>query len=67
MDSLRKYDGYKFRQAMRSTAPNATNFFGSDWELVKELRLQSAADDTARMWQHLWQKLAQKVGGAGSD
>jgi len=59
-----KFDGYKFRQAMRAIAPTNTNFFGGDWELCKELRLQVAANDTARMWRHLWQKLAQKVGAS---
>ena len=60
MDNFRKFDGYKFHQAMKSSSIN-TNFFGSDWELNKESRLQVATYDTARMWRYLWQKLAQKV------
>ena len=62
MDNFKKFDGYKFHQAMRATTPANTSFFGSDWELNKEKRLQDATNDTARMWRHLWQKLAQKVG-----
>ena len=62
-NKIKKFDGYKFRQAVEATTPN-TNFFGSDWELCKELRLQVATNDTARMWRHIWQKLAQKVGGS---
>lgn len=61
MDNFRRFDGYKFRQAMKSSSIN-TNFFGSDWELCKEKRLRDATYDTARMWRHIWQKLAQKVG-----
>lgn len=64
MNNLKKFDGYKFRQAMMAIASTNTNFFGSDWELCKELRLQLAADNTARMWRYLWQKLAQKVGAS---
>ena len=64
MDKIRKFDGYKFHQAMKATTPTNTNFFGSDWELCKELRLQVASNDIARMWRHIWQKLAQKVGGS---
>ena len=66
MDIFRKFDGYKFHQAMRAIAPTNTNFFGSDWELSKESRLQVATYDIARMWRHIWQKLAQKV-GANND
>lgn len=65
MDKIKKFDGYKFHQAMKATTPS-TNFFGSDWELDRESRLQLATSDTARMWRHLWQKLAQKV-GANND
>ena len=61
LDNLKKFDGYKFRQARKSTA-TPTTFYGSDWELCRERRLQIASEDTARMWRHLWQKLAQKVG-----
>ena len=59
MDNFKKFDGYKFRQAMAAT-PRA--FFGEDYELQKEQRLKTASEDIARMWRHLWQKLAQKVG-----
>ena len=65
MDSIKKFDGYKFHQAMRATTPT-TGTYGSDWELCKELRLQVATNDCQRMWRHLWQKLAQKV-GANND
>ena len=51
------FDGYKFRQAMKTTTP-VTATYGSDWELMRELRLQVAENDTARMWRHIWQKMA---------
>lgn len=61
MDNRKKFDGYKFHQALKATTP-VTGTYGSDWELHKEMRLQAATNDTARMWRHLWQKLTQRVG-----
>ena len=62
MDNFKKFDGYKYRQALRVIAPANTNFFGSDWELNREARQQVATNDCQRMWRHIWQKLVQKVG-----
>lgn len=60
MNNFKKFDGYKFRQAMAATT--TPDFRGEDWELQKEQMLETASADIARMWRHIWQKLAQKVG-----
>jgi hypothetical protein len=54
---LINFDGYKFRQAMKSSSSN-TNFYGEDWELHRTTRLEEASNDCQRMWRHLWQKMA---------
>ena len=58
MKTLEKFDGYKFRQAMKSSSKSNTNFYGEDWELHREARLSLASNDCQRMWRHLWQKMA---------
>ncbi len=57
------FDGYKFHQAMSLTKTNYAkenygNFYGEDWELYRESRLNLASNDCQRMWRHLWQKMA---------
>ena len=57
------FDEYKFRQAMSLTKTNYAkenygNFYGEDWELYRESRLNLASNDCQRMWRHIWQKMA---------
>lgn len=54
--NIKNFDGFKFRQAMVATA-TGVNFYGEDYELSKEKRLETASEDVSRMWRHLWQKL----------
>jgi len=55
--NLQKFDGYKFRQAMSETRGDCGGFYGEDWELLREARLDLAANDCQRMWRHIWQKM----------
>ena len=56
--NIKNFDGYKFRQAMAmATTSTSVEFFGEDYELSKEKRLETASEDTSRMWRYLWQKL----------
>ena len=55
---LKLFDGYKFRQAMKSSSTSSTNFYGEDWELHRTTRLEVSSNDCQRMWRHLWQSLA---------
>ena len=52
------FDGYKFRQAMKSSRPTEEFYYCEDYELHKEGRLNLASEDCQRMWRHLWQKMA---------
>ena len=63
MNTLEKFDGFKFRQAKRTTSivfakENYGNFYAEDWEMYNEDRLRLASSDCQRMWRHLWQKMA---------
>jgi hypothetical protein len=59
-NNINFFDGYKFRQAMKSTALNY-DFYGEDYELSKESRLALASMDVGKMWRHLYYKLAKKL------
>ena len=59
-NNINFFDGYKFRQAMKSSALNY-DFYAEDYELSKESRLILASMDIEKMWRHLYHKLAKKL------
>lgn len=64
MDKFKKFDGIKFRQAMKLSRPTEEFYYCEDYELHKEGRIKQASGDCQRMWRFLWQKLKWQERGA---